>query len=172
MLLQLLLLHTYILQLSLQSCYISPIYHPYLHSNLTSLPTYIHCCYHCCHTLLLSLLSQLLLLHTVVVVVAHDAPVGPNYCSLFLLTTMYQNIISIASRRVQIQNCFKSNPVLFTFCFVQKRNNTRTTFVVRGRAANIHFITGAKAIHGSLQDRIGDTKCPTRFVNGFQYYLP
>ena len=26
--------------------------------------------------------------------------------------------------------------------------------------------------HGSLQDRIGDTKCPTRFVNGFQYYLP
>ena len=27
-------------------------------------------------------------------------------------------------------------------------------------------------VHGSLQDRIGDTKCPTRFVNGFQYYLP
>ena len=41
--------------------------HPYLHTNLTSLPTYIHCCCHCCHScccytqLLLLLLMMLLM---------------------------------------------------------------------------------------------------------------
>ena len=68
------LLHTSILQLSAQSC--SPIYHPYLHCNLTSLPTYIHCCCHCCHSCYT---------HTTVVV-AHDAhDVCAEVCKFLLL---------------------------------------------------------------------------------------
>ena len=50
--------------------------HPYLHTNLTSLPTYIHCCCHCCHSCYT---------HTTVVV-AHDAhDVCAEVCKFLLL---------------------------------------------------------------------------------------
>ena len=54
--------------------------HPYLHSNLTSLPTYIHCCHSCCcYT------------HTIVVV-AHDAPDGGNSSIYLYLQSMYFHV--------------------------------------------------------------------------------